>query len=127
MDDGTGTVVLLEALRVLAESGLKPNNTIEFHWYAAEEGGMLGSQDIWSVYKAARKNVVGYLNQDMAGHSPSGVPAVYEDYVDADLSKYISALIKDYLGVTPNKSACGYGCSDHASARANGFRTSAPS
>ncbi|GAB0135454.1 hypothetical protein EsDP_00003791 [Epichloe bromicola] len=121
VDDGTGTVVLLEALRVLAESGLKPNNTIEFHWYAAEEGGLLFSQDIWAVYKADRKNVVGYLNQDMAGHSPSGVPAVYEDYVDAALSKYITALIKEYLGVTPNKSECGYGCSDHASARANGF------
>ncbi|KAF5139431.1 putative leucine aminopeptidase [Metarhizium anisopliae] len=53
-DDGSGTVVVLEALRVLAASGLRPRNTIEFHWYAAEE--------------------------------------------------------------------CGYGCSDHASARANGFR-----
>lgn len=121
-DDGSGTVVVLEALRVLAASGIRPQNTIEFHWYAAEEVGLLGSQDVWASYKAAGRSVVGYLNQDMAGYSPTGVPAVFQDYVDAGLTRYVTALIGDYLHVKPGTSKCGYGCSDHASARANGFR-----
>jgi leucyl aminopeptidase len=43
-DDGSGTVTILEALRVLvaslAESGKTLQNTVEFHWYSAEELGM---------------------------------------------------------------------------------------
>jgi leucyl aminopeptidase len=46
-DDCSGTVSILEAFRVLAHSGYVPlNGPVEFHWYAAEEGGLLGSQAI---------------------------------------------------------------------------------
>jgi leucyl aminopeptidase len=46
-DDCSGTVSILEAFRVLAESGFIPTNgPVEFHWYAAEEGGLLGSQAV---------------------------------------------------------------------------------
>lgn len=46
-DDGSGTVSILETFRVLAESGYIPlNGPVEFHWYAAEEAGLLGSQDV---------------------------------------------------------------------------------
>lgn len=46
-DDCSGTVSILEAFRVLAASGYTPKNgPVEFHWYAAEEGGLLGSQAV---------------------------------------------------------------------------------
>ncbi len=46
-DDCSGTVSILEAFRVLAESGYTPlHGPVEFHWYAAEEGGLLGSQAV---------------------------------------------------------------------------------
>lgn len=46
-DDCSGTVSILEAFRVLAEAGFTPKDgPVEFHWYAAEEAGLLGSQDI---------------------------------------------------------------------------------
>jgi len=46
-DDCSGTVSILEAFRVLAESGYIPENgPVEFHWYAGEEGGLLGSMAI---------------------------------------------------------------------------------
>lgn len=46
-DDCSGTVSILEAFRNLAESGFTPlNGPVEFHWYAAEEGGLLGSQAV---------------------------------------------------------------------------------
>jgi len=32
-DDGTGTVNLLEALRVLMKGGSQPATPVEFHWY----------------------------------------------------------------------------------------------
>jgi bacterial leucyl aminopeptidase len=46
-DDCSGTVSILEAFRVLAHSGYIPQDgPVEFHWYAAEEAGLLGSQAI---------------------------------------------------------------------------------
>lgn len=123
-DNGSGSVTILEALRVIAESGFKPENTLEFHWYAGEEGGLLGSADIFRNYKASRKSVLAMLNQDMTGYSPSKKMAVYTDNVDAALTEYVSAISTEYIGVAPSTTRCGYGCSDHASARANGFRKS---
>lgn len=121
-DDASGSVTIMEAFRVLVESGFKPKNTLEFHWYAAEEGGLLGSKDVWANYKATNKKVVGMLQQDMTGYSPSGRPAVITDNVDAGLSEYVRKIATQYIGEAPGTSKCGYGCSDHASARANGFR-----
>jgi bacterial leucyl aminopeptidase len=46
-DDGSGTITILETFRVLAHSGYIPQDgPVEFHWYAAEEGGNLGSQAV---------------------------------------------------------------------------------
>ncbi len=57
-DDCSGTVSILEAFRVLAESGFVPmNGPVEFHWYAAEEGGLLGSQPIAQYKKESRANI----------------------------------------------------------------------
>ncbi|GKT54675.1 peptidase family M28 [Colletotrichum tofieldiae] len=120
-DNGSGVVVILEALRVLANAGFKPKNTLEFHFYAGEEGGLLGSQAIFSNYKSAGKKVLGFVNQDMAGYSPSGKVSVYNDYVDTALSNYVRLVATQYTGSTPTSDTCGYGCSDHASARSNGF------
>ncbi|KAK2004329.1 peptidase family M28 [Colletotrichum falcatum] len=120
-DNATGTVNLLEALRVLVAAGFRPKNTIEFHFYAGEEGGLLGSQAIFSNYRSAGKRVLGMLNQDMTGYSPGGRATVYTDYVDSAFSAYVRLVTAQYTGATPASSSCGYGCSDHASARSNGF------
>jgi leucyl aminopeptidase len=37
---------------------------IEFHWYAAEEGGLLGSQDIAAAYEKEGVDVRGMLQMD---------------------------------------------------------------
>ncbi|OBR15146.1 Peptide hydrolase [Colletotrichum higginsianum IMI 349063] len=120
-DNGSGVVVILEALRVLANAGFKPKNTLEFHFYAAEEAGLRGSSAIFSNYKAAGKRVLGFVNQDMAGYSPSGRVSVYNDYVDTALSNYVRLVATQYTGLAPTSDTCGYGCSDHAAARSNGF------
>lgn len=125
-DNASGSSVVLETLRVLAEAGFAPENTLEFHWYAAEEAGLLGSADVWSSYKQDGKSVLGYLNQDMVGLSPSNAPGLTTDNVDAGMVEYMRMIIKEYSGVDPIDTACGYACSDHASADANGFRKSLP-
>ena len=70
-DDGSGTVTILEVLRVLLASGAlldrKAENTVEFHWYAGEEAGMLGSQDLFGAYAAGGRDVRAMLEQDMTG------------------------------------------------------------
>lgn len=113
--------MILEALRVLSSSGYKPKDTLEFHFYAGEEGGMLGSQAVFANYKSAGKTVLAVVNQDMAGYSPSGKISIYTDYVDSSLTTYVRLVATQYTGTTTSD-VCGYGCSDHVSARSNGFR-----
>ncbi|HEY9015971.1 MAG TPA: M20/M25/M40 family metallo-hydrolase [Gemmatimonadales bacterium] len=43
-DNGTGSMVVLEAARILAQSGLKPKRSIRFILFSGEEEGLLGSR-----------------------------------------------------------------------------------
>ena len=43
-DNGTGSMVVLEAARAIAQSGLKPKRTIRFILFTGEEEGLLGSR-----------------------------------------------------------------------------------
>lgn len=50
-DNGTGSMVVLETARVIAQSGLKPKRTIRFILFSGEEEGLLGSR----AYAAAHE------------------------------------------------------------------------
>jgi carboxypeptidase Q len=43
-DNGTGSMVVLEAARAIAQSGLKPKRSIRFILFSGEEQGLLGSR-----------------------------------------------------------------------------------
>ncbi|KAI3399915.1 hypothetical protein diail_5071 [Diaporthe ilicicola] len=120
-DNGSGVVVIFEALRILAEAGFQPQDTLEFHFYAGEEGGLLGSKDVFKSYQTANKEVLAMMNQDMAGYSPGGVISIYTDYVDSSLTAYVRRVAEGYTGLQTSTDACGYGCSDHQSAYSYGF------
>ncbi|KAF4979795.1 hypothetical protein FZEAL_4069 [Fusarium zealandicum] len=127
-DDGSGTVTILEAFRVLlTDSRIASNqaaNTIEFHWYAGEEAGLLGSGDIFQRYTREGRNVVAMLNQDMTGYVKPGtakVAGIITDNVDLSLTAFLKKVITAYTSLTSVDSECGYGCSDHASATRAGF------
>lgn len=66
-DNASGSFTILEAFRVLlTDTEFDPSqleNTVEFHWYAAEEGGLRGSQDIFTQYAAAGRDVWAMLQQ----------------------------------------------------------------
>ncbi|KAI1264248.1 Zn-dependent exopeptidase [Xylariaceae sp. FL1019] len=131
-DDGSGTVTILEAFRVLLSSkdvieGNAPN-TIEFHWYSAEEGGLLGSQAIFSEYEKQGRVVKAMLQQDMTGFVQKTVDAgkpesvgVITDFVDPALTAFIKKVIEEYCAIPWVETKCGYACSDHASASKAGY------
>lgn len=105
-DDGSGTVTILEAFRVLLSSKDvitgKGENTIEFHWYSAEEGGLLGSQAIFSEYEKIGRDIKAMLQQDMTGYVQGTLDAgkkesvgVITDFVDPDLTRYIKEVVTE--------------------------------
>ncbi|KAI9704849.1 MAG: Leucine aminopeptidase 1 [Candelina mexicana] len=131
-DDGSGTVTILEAFRVLLESENvvkgKAENTIEFHWYSAEEGGLLGSQAIFSAYEKKGRDVKAMLQQDMTGYVQKTLDAgeeervgVITDFVDAGLTDFIKKVVTEYCDIPYVLTKCGYACSDHASASKAGY------
>lgn len=110
-DDGSGTVTILEAFRVLvehlADSGETLENTVEFMWYSAEEGGLLGSQAIFSYYEKQGREVVAMLQQDMTGFVQKTLDAgkpesvgVITDYVDEGLTEFIKKIITEVCFTT---------------------------
>ena len=131
-DDGSGTVTILEALTALlqAEEIIKgeAENTIEFQWYSAEEGGLLGSQAIFKSYHENDVAVKAMIQQDMTGYvartlaegKPESV-GVITDFVNADLTEFIKELITTYCDIPYTLTKCGYACSDHASASKYGY------
>jgi len=116
-------VTILEAFRILAGQNFKPRHPIEFQWYAAEEVGLFGSQDIASSYRRANKQIYGAFQLDMTGYYTQSQRAirVINDYVSADLTRFTRTLINEYLNVAFRDSTCGYACSDHASWYRSGY------
>jgi Zn-dependent M28 family amino/carboxypeptidase len=81
-DNGSGSAVLLELAQQLGK--LKPENTLRFAWWGAEEEGLLGSTAyVEDLSAAERERIALYLNFDMVG-SPNYVQMVY----DADESTF---------------------------------------
>jgi leucyl aminopeptidase len=115
---GSGSVALLEILRILLKNNFKPKRTIEFHWYAAEEFGLLGSQDIAVKYKEQKKDDVGMLQLDMIGYvANKDAPHIgleSSSYVNNDIKELLRQLIKDYAEI-PLQEVDSKASSDHAS------------
>jgi Zn-dependent M28 family amino/carboxypeptidase len=83
-DDGSGTAALLETARQMAK--VKPENTVRFAWWGAEELGLVGSTAyVDGLSQAERDRIALYLNYDMVG-SPNYIFMVY----DADQSTFVA-------------------------------------
>jgi carboxypeptidase Q len=63
-DNGTGSMVVLEAARVVAQSGLKPKRTIRFILFSGEEQGLLGSRAYAEAHKAEADSIQAVLVLD---------------------------------------------------------------
>jgi leucyl aminopeptidase len=125
-DDASGTATVLEVFTALVENGFRPDRTVEFHAYAAEEVGLRGSQAIAATYERRGIKVVSMLQFDMVGYvtkERGGPIGIISDYTDPELSAFIKKLVGAYTTLTLEDSECGYACSDHASFTKAGYRS----
>ena len=75
-DNGSGSAAILETALMMAK--VKPENTIRFAWWGAEELGLVGSTAyVAELSQAERDRIALYLNYDMVG-SPNYVFFVYD-------------------------------------------------
>ncbi|KAI9069856.1 peptidase [Trametes sanguinea] len=126
-DDGSGTMSILEAYRALVASNFQPERTVEFHWYAAEEGGLLGSQAVAQAYEDRDVNVVATIQFDMTAWVKNGTReevGIITDFVDPVLTEYNKKLVELYLDIPWVATKCGFACSDHASWTKAGYPAS---
>ena len=68
-DDASGLAILVEIARIFSSNSASFNRTIELQAYAAEEVGLIGSQEIAASY---RDNAVAMMQIDMALYGGSG-------------------------------------------------------
>lgn len=81
-DNGSGSAALLETALKMAK--VKPQNTLRFAWWAAEEQGLVGSDDyVAGLSPTEQDRIALYMNYDMVG-SPNYILMVY----DADESTF---------------------------------------
>jgi leucyl aminopeptidase len=128
-DNASGTATNLEIFRVLMEEGVRPERTIEIHAYAAEEIGLVGSQDIAQVYRRAGKKVVAMVQHDMTLYKAAGtLDKIWfvTSNTDDQLNNQLGALVDSYVGMPWAKRALYGGSSDHASWRRAGFASAFP-
>jgi Zn-dependent M28 family amino/carboxypeptidase len=75
-DNGSGSAALLET--AIQMSKTKPNNTVRFAWWGAEESGLLGSEFyVENLTDAEEAEIALYLNFDMIG-SPNYMFGIYD-------------------------------------------------
>ncbi|MFD2176415.1 M20/M25/M40 family metallo-hydrolase [Veronia pacifica] len=129
-DNASGIATFTEVIRVLAsQPNFKPDRTLQFMGYAAEEVGLKGSAEIAAEYKNTNKDVKGVLQLDMTNYHGSMDDFYFiSDYTNDEQTRFLKSLVSEYLPeYRANSTACGYACSDHASWHRNGFPASMPS
>lgn len=126
-DNASGIATVLEVYRVLIETGFKPNRTLMFMGYAAEEVGLLGSQEIANQFKKEGKAVVAVAQFDMTAFVGSGDQVVFmTDFTNPELTQFSQKLMDTYVKAKWSTDQCGYACSDHASWTKAGYSSIMP-
>lgn len=102
-DDGSGTTSSLEGLRALVSANYTPSTPLEFHYFSAEEGGLLGSQAVAKSYEEEGKKVLAMLQMDMTAWVKAGTKervGIIQDFVDPALTEFIETLVEEYCEST---------------------------
>ncbi len=86
-DNGTGSMVVLEAARIIAQSGLKPKRTIRFILFGGEEQGLLGSRAYAAAHAAEADRIQAVLVLDngtgrITGQALQGRPELEQMWKD---------------------------------------------
>lgn len=98
-DNATGVSILVELARLFSAGNLKTHRSIEWHAYAAEEVGLIGSQDIAKNYRENNVKVAAMLQLDMAAYGDNenlGKIFLIEGDTSLELVRRGTDLIKNY-------------------------------
>ncbi|MGZ3787536.1 MAG: M20/M25/M40 family metallo-hydrolase [Bacteriovorax sp.] len=128
-DNASGIATITEVIRILANNSYRPQKTLKFMAYAAEEVGLLGSKEIAASFRKNNANVVGIMQLDMTNFkgNESFDIVLMRDYTNDEQNKFVGAIIDHYVpGIKWGFDKCGYGCSDHASWHTQGYPASMP-
>jgi leucyl aminopeptidase len=128
-DNASGIATITEVIRTLVDNSYKPQKTLKFMAYAAEEVGLLGSKEIAKAFKNKNVNVIGVMQLDMTNFKGSDEfdIVLMNDYTNDEQNKFVGALIDHYVpGIKWGFDQCGYACSDHASWHTQGYPASMP-
>jgi hypothetical protein len=111
-DNGTGSVVVLEAARLLTRSGMRPRRTIRFVLFTGEEQGLHGSKAYVKQHKDELSRISMCMVHDTGTGKVVGLGLQGRQSIQPILQTELASL-KD-LGVT-DINLRGMGGSDHAS------------
>jgi leucyl aminopeptidase len=128
-DNASGISTITEVIRILIDSSYRPQKTIKFMAYAAEEVGLLGSKEISKSFKVANIDVIGVMQLDMTNFQGTKDLDIVmmRDYTNDQQNNFVGSIIDTYVpGIKWGFDKCGYGCSDHASWNAQGYPASMP-
>ncbi len=127
-DNASGTSTNLELFRLMLKYNLKPQRTIEIHAYAAEEIGLVGSNEIARAYKKAGVNVVAMIQHDMTAYSGIQSDKIWfvSNKTDSQLTGQLGELVDRYVGVPWGTAPLYFGSSDHASWNRQGYPAAFP-
>ncbi len=134
VDDGNGVAVTMEAARLLAESGAKPERSIMFCIWTGEEFGLLGSKFFVENKTVPLDKISNYFNRDGGPLCYTGItvpPAMYEDFDKIagplkNMNPEFPFTVNERKG-QPRPRPTGAGGSDHAYFAMNGVPTISPS
>ena len=117
-DNGSGSVSVLEAARVLKNSGIQFNSTIEFILFSGEEQGLYGSS-YYVNHRDTNKTIKGVANLDMIANRGSSGDCVtfgYRAYNGGNvISDKIVAMNNQYqINLTASSVQSSITASDHA-------------
>lgn len=132
-DNASGIATITEAARVLLTNNFKPKRTVEIMAYAAEEIGLVGSNEIATSYANEGINVVGYVQFDMTAYkgSTQDVYLATDYFIDNTLNLFLIELMEEYNTIGNHQfsygtTRCNYGCSDHYSWAMNNYPAAFP-
>jgi hypothetical protein len=75
MDDGSGSVILLEVARVLDAAQVQPPTDVYLVWFGSEEIGLYGSYHFVSTHQELLDQTLAMLQIDMLSHPLDGIQA----------------------------------------------------
>ena len=100
LDDGCNAALVIEALRAIKASGLRPRRSIKFVLFSGEEQGMLGSKAFVERHRAEMDNVVANIIFDEGSGKTTGFSLGGRKDVDAKMRALMAPLAR--YGVTKN-------------------------